>query len=83
MNIYLVKRTDCIDWDQYAGMVIIAESEDDAISVSPDGNDKCVFSPSEFHDWAHSANDLEITLLGEANPLFTEKKVILTDYRAG
>lgn len=35
--LYLVKRTDNVNWDEYDSFVVCAESEDEARRVSPDG----------------------------------------------
>lgn len=50
MNLYLVKRTDCIDWDEYAGMVVAAASEDAARQLHPAALHLSDHHPDKRHD---------------------------------
>lgn len=71
MNIYLVKRTDDIDdyeWNEYRGFVCIADSEEEAISFLPGG---------EEHYWVPK-EQREATCLGVADDIH-EKGIIITD----
>lgn len=36
MNIYLVSRTDDVDYDEYDSFVVVAENEDDALKLVKD-----------------------------------------------
>jgi len=37
MNLYIVSRTDTVDYDEFDSVVVAAESEDDARSIHPSG----------------------------------------------
>ena len=61
-NIYLVSRTDSIDWDEFDSMVVVAENEEEAIKGDPS---------EHFHGigegWgAVLGSRLKVVLLGEA-----------------
>lgn len=87
MNIYLVERTDKVDYDQYIGFVCIAESENQARHMNPtyDGefdNDLYYnFNCSYITDWAQDPNSLKVTKIGEADS--SQAKIILYSYNAG
>lgn len=36
MKIYLVRRTDENDWDEYDAFVVVAENENEALSIARD-----------------------------------------------
>lgn len=49
MNLYLLKRTDGVDWDEYAGMVVAAASEDAARKLHPAALNLSDHHPDEDH----------------------------------
>lgn len=76
MNIYLIKRAeDAIDWDEIAGMVIIASTREAAINYFL--KDASVYKVTE--------NDISVEIIGETVPEYPYTKThdILTDFRAG
>lgn len=87
MNIYLVERTDKIDYDQYIGFVCAAESEDQARHMNPtydgefDNNLYYNFNCSYITDWAQDPNFLKVTKIGKADS--SQAKIILYSYNAG
>ena len=92
MNIYLVERTDKIDYDQYTGFVCVAESENQARLMNPtydgefDNNLYYNFDCSYITDWVQDPNSLKVTKIGKADytlSIFNQAKIILYSYNAG
>lgn len=46
LNIYLVERTDEIDWDEYKSFVVCCETEQDARETFPDSSVPFIFDNS-------------------------------------
>jgi hypothetical protein len=68
MNIYLVSRTDEVDWDEYDSVVVVAETPKEARKIAPvdDGTWK----------------NLSVKLIGSAK-MGIKKGIILESYNAG
>jgi hypothetical protein len=84
MNIYLIKRTDKIGYDEYKGAVVVADSEESARKMHPNGQNVYIDSDSNdffLYDWIHPKL-LEVTLIGIARTTQVEG-VILASYKAG
>lgn len=87
MNIYLVERTDKVDYDQYIGFVCIAESENQARHMNPtydgkfDNNLYYNFNHPYITDWVQDPNSLKVVKIGKAD--FNQVKIILYSYNAG
>lgn len=86
MNVYLVRRTDDWDYDQYDSFVCIAESEEQAKLLNPQYD--AYFETEMFYDfdknyidWVSSPDLLEVTKIGVSDS--DEVKIILTSYNAG
>ena len=73
MNIYLVSRTDEVDYDEYDSLVVYAKSREAAKDISP-----CA---EYFHAWASKEN-LKVELIG-SNVLVKDPDIILSSYNAG
>lgn len=71
MKLYLVKRTDNIDWDEYRGFVVRAENEDEALKIC---YDESLLIGTAFEK--HNTIITELIYQGE-------KGIILSDYKAG
>ena len=68
MKLYLISRTDRVDYDEF---VVAAKSEEDALS----------YSPSEYnYGWA-TQNNLTVECIGESNSQV--EKVIIASFNAG
>lgn len=72
LSIYLVTRTDPVGWDEFDGFVAVAESEEVALALQPGPSDS----------WPVSTSDLEIALVGTAEPSINSS-FILKSFRAG
>jgi len=85
INLYLLIRNCPGTWDTYSGMVVAAESEDEAFKISWDNagykEDHEIGKQIEFVQWPRK-EFLKITLIGKAIQGI-EKEVILEDYNAG
>jgi hypothetical protein len=89
VNIYLVERThEVIEYDSYESMVVVAQTEEDARSVHPEGYVMTASSP-RTHVWTsyEGLSALKVTLLGKAvkgvSELYREKAgVIVTSFYA-
>lgn len=90
-NVYLVERTDEVDYDEYFGFVIICDNEDIARKTHP--RDKIYWKDSK---WLYKRNDsilpylnwvgatdidsLKITLIGTSE---LESQIVFTSFNAG
>lgn len=72
LQIYLVTRTDQVSWDEFDGFVAAAENEEAALAMQPGPSDS----------WPVSTRDLEIALIGTAEPSINSS-FILKSFRAG
>ena len=72
MNLYLVKRTTRVGYDEYDSFVVAADHDDDS---------KLVANNHGWGDAGYQA-DLKCELIGTAKP-FTKRGVILGSYNAG
>ena len=72
MNIYLVSRTDEVDYDEYDAVVVYAMSREEAKNIAPCGN---------LYTWASKEN-LKVELIG-SNVLVKDPDIILSSYNAG
>ncbi len=88
MNIYLVERKDCTDYDQYDSFVIIAENAEIAKNTNPEGK---LYNINENKDnyydrwertWCRNPNETKITLLGIADKNI-KSGIIHKSFRAG
>ncbi|AUG86308.1 hypothetical protein FDJ23_gp201 [Erwinia phage vB_EamM_Desertfox] len=98
MNLYIVKRDDrAVDFEQCAGMVVAASSEDEALrlhpmvldSSHPDNAERHLaesaenFEDGTLYGWPSQDrfHELTITLIGTTH--LTVPQVLLHDYKGG
>lgn len=83
MNIYLVKRNDEVWYDETAGMVIVAKTEEDAIQFFLD--DVNGMGEYRFEESKMTADKLFCIHIGRTVPTYAYNiaHVVLTDFRAG
>ena len=79
MNIYLLKQNVNIDYYTYDAVVVAAESEEVAITITPDG---IPIGQDKYTEWAYTLNDVQVTLIGTAKD-GVERGVILASYNEG
>lgn len=78
MNLYLVERTDDVDWDEFSAMIVAAPTEEAACAILP----SCLGWTGELlRDEDVEEVTLEATLLGTTH--YPEGEVLYTDYREG
>lgn len=70
MNLYLIKRTDHVGYDDYDALVVAAESEIKALSIEPEMG------------WKAFAPTFTIELIGTARAI-TKAGVVLGSFNAG
>lgn len=75
MPIYLIKRTDDVHYDQTAGVVVIAETEAQAIALAKTNSDNGVAFSEDPAVW-DSATVTELNPDGEPG-------LVIADFRAG
>jgi len=83
MNLYLISRTDAIDYDEYDSAVVAAPDEATARDMHPrDGApvDWATGSRYAFDTWCRSQDCVTVKLIGTAS---VEQGVILASYNAG
>lgn len=76
MKLYLLEQDENGGYDTYDAIVVCAENEEDAKSITPNGSDD--YCPS----WASSTDNIVCTELGTAKKGI-ERGVILASFNAG
>ena len=79
MKLYLIWQEVNNDYDTYDSAVVVAESEDEARRIHPDGHKKVKEVSDEYDTWCGLA-DVQIKYLGETE---LPKGVICASYNAG
>jgi hypothetical protein len=87
LYVYHVERNDLHDYDQYSDFVVIADSEESAKLIHPDGcrwdKDLDMSIRNNWQgDWV-TPNNVTVKLIGEAIGEYIEGEVICTSYHAG
>lgn len=83
--IYLIRRIDFVGYDNYSAAVVVAESEDVARLIRPDGNtwDEAANPEIEVR-WARSPDQINVTFVGIVkNDDLISGDIILASYNAG
>ena len=77
-RIYLVERTDDVDYDEYTGFVCVADDEEEAIAICDyeHGRD------SIYSEWPLKTRTVKITLVGVAVDGL-ESSIIFESFLAG
>ena len=94
MKLYLVSRTDVVDYDQYDSMVVVAPSEEEARNFGPRGDivyvdgkwiDKATRKEEDtrFFDWAEDPESLTVEMVGAARPDLEAGHVVCASFNAG
>lgn len=73
LKIYLVSRTDEIGWDEYVAAVVVAESEEQALTLNP-------MHPIEDDDWPKYPKT--VRLVGSTDK-YAKPTIILSSFNAG
>lgn len=78
MNIYLVQRTDDVDYDEYAGFICVAESEEAAMKICEDAHGS--HGENGENDWGSwpRRKIVAVTLIG--NAVYGLEAGIIFDY---
>lgn len=80
MKIYLLKQKVNNYYDTFSDCVVIAESEQDAITIHPKGS---VFQENKISsDWAYQYKDIKVTDIGIAHD-DQKRGVICASFHAG
>ena len=90
MNLYLVKQVEGGGYDEFEGMVVAAESEQDAVKMHPvDGWDesdwryvRCVRTFNGDSCWDSSPENITVQLIGMADDS-VKAGVVLSSFNAG
>jgi len=80
MKLYKVSQTLNNGYDTYDSMVVCAESEADARTIHPDGED----AENDYNSWVRfdKIDKLEVTEIGEAGPS-VPRGVVVASFNAG
>jgi hypothetical protein len=81
MKLYLLTRNEKIGYDSYDAILVCAESEADARTISPDGT-PFVEGNEEWNGWAKKSSSILCEEIGEANEKQT-RGVIISSFNAG
>ena len=95
MNIYKLSQTINDDYETYDSCIVIAENEEEAIKIHPNGrqnwdtrgrkleNSYFVYENFDIDDWVE-IEDIKVELIGIADKsLDTEIKIICASFNAG
>lgn len=95
MNIYKLSQTINDDCNTYDSCIVIAENEEEAIKIHPNGrqnwdargreleNSYFIYENFDIDDWAEM-EDIKVELIGIADEsLDTEIKVVCASFNAG
>lgn len=87
MNLYLIKQTENPGYDTYRSAVVVANSEEDAKKIHPNGRDTAEdwwsTSTSKWYDgWAHPDN-VKVELIGIAADHLQPNQVVCCIFRHG
>lgn len=93
MKLYRIYQHTNNKYDTYDSAVVVADSEEKARAIQPDGSPEPTPNREEYKkkkeewgswymDWA-PLEDVGVQLLGEATEAFTEPAVITASYNAG
>lgn len=90
MNLYLIKRKDKHDYDEYDSAVVVAASSYQAKHIHPhmDMNPDYHINKKWWEDsetrvmWTDPSN-VQVTQIGQANPIFVRAQVICASFNAG
>lgn len=90
MNIYLLSRQNRHDYDEYDSLVVVADTEEKAKQIHPDGS---LYSNREdkMNSWNNlsfmtswvNIDKINVTLIGEASASQKENSVICASFNAG
>lgn len=76
MKIYLVSRTDNVDYDQFDSFVVTASTSEEAIEYL-----NSIYNPDKsYSDWSRK---VKVEFIGVATDEYTEPTVILGSFNAG
>jgi len=80
MNIYRISQDGNTRYDTYDSAVVVAENEEDARSIHPDGGE---FDPNEgWPTWCKQKEDVKVEYMGIADKSL-KRGVILSSFNAG
>lgn len=84
MNLYLIKQAINNNYDSFDSAVVVADSEDAAKLIHPDGSCRSLRN-SISYTWVDSPDMVTATLVGTCNPDagFTEGDVVIASFNAG
>ena len=84
MNLYLLRRTDPVDYDTYDSAVVCAESEAHARDIHPDGRGQISEreGPRPMCGTWVSPEKVNVELIGHAEP-FMPAGVVCASFNAG
>lgn len=78
MNLYLLEQDDVGGYDTYDSAVVVAESEDAARKIHPNGG----VVPSDSDTWTNELGKIQVKLLGKA-VAGEEAGVVCASFNAG
>ena len=65
MNLYLISQTEITHYDTFSDAVVAAETEEEARTIHPDGNQRLPFEDS-YPTWTKDPSKVKIKLIGKA-----------------
>ena len=80
MNIYLIRQEKVTGYETYDSAVVIAESEEAAASMHPEGK---ILPRVCNHTWVNSPEEVEVTFLGVAAETHNGQEVVCASFNAG
>lgn len=82
MKLYLLSQNDNDNYDTYDSCLVCAENEEDAITITPDGDTFIENCYNYNGGWAKKLSSITCVEIGEANERQT-RGVIISSFNAG
>lgn len=84
MNLYLISQTVNKGYDTYDSAVVVAESDETAKAIHPDGRKRLPLSIDDYwHDWVEKTDLVTAKLIGIAADGINAGEVVCASFNAG
>ena len=82
MKIYKLTQSDTTRYNTYDSAIVVANNELEAATVNPNGSERLP-DWDYYSGWALSLEGVNVEYIGESDPKYTKKQLILSSYNAG
>lgn len=79
MNVYLVERTDTVDYDEWDSVVVVAATEEEALDTAPAFVNNSAHPTHWVSDWTQKPRKATLVATGAEGP----RRTVLSSFNAG